>query len=63
MYMEKITILMDPWANYVDWIDLLDESGNIINCSLKKNKELFLWTIGGMGLTGIIVRAAIHSSN
>ena len=47
-------------GNYVDWIDLLDESGNIINCSLKKNKELFLWTIGGMGLTGIIVRAAIR---
>ena len=45
--------------NFVDWIELLDNNGNIVKCSSSHNKEIFNWTIGGMGLTGIILKAAI----
>ena len=45
---------------FVDWIDLLGPSGIVQRCSRKDNPNLFNWTVGGMGLTGIIVRAAIR---
>ena len=48
------------FSDYVDWIELLDKSGNIIRCSKDENSEIFDWTNGGMGLTGIILRAAIR---
>ena len=48
------------FGNFVDWIDVLTEDGSIQRCSKKQNTELFNWTIGGMGLTGIIIRAAIR---
>ena len=47
------------FRNYVEWIDLISNKKNVIRCSREKNKDLFEWTIGGMGLTGIIVRTAI----
>lgn len=47
------------FSNYVEWIDLLDSRGDIKRCSKKENTELFEWTMGGMGLTGIILSAAI----
>ena len=47
------------FRNYVEWLDLINNEGSIVRCSREKNKDLFEWTIGGMGLTGIIVRAAI----
>jgi FAD/FMN-containing dehydrogenase len=34
--------------------------GKIIKCSRKKNKELYLATCGGMGLTGIILEASFY---
>lgn len=46
--------------NYVDWFEIIDASSKMIRCSRKENSELFSWTIGGMGLTGIIVRVAIR---
>lgn len=48
------------FGNCVDWIELMTADGAILRCSKSKNIELFEWTIGGMGLTGIIVRAAIR---
>lgn len=45
---------------FVDWIDVMGPSGEVVRCSQAQNEELFAWTIGGMGLTGIIVRAAIR---
>ncbi len=48
------------FGNFVEWLDLIKHDGKIIRCSKNENKELFEWTIGGMGLTGIIIRAAIR---
>jgi decaprenylphospho-beta-D-ribofuranose 2-oxidase len=47
-------------ANFVDWIDLMDATGTVRHCSRLENTDLFSWTIGGMGLTGVILRAAIR---
>lgn len=44
----------------VDWIDVLDANGEIIRCSRDMNIDLFEHTLGGMGLTGIILRAALR---
>jgi decaprenylphospho-beta-D-ribofuranose 2-oxidase len=44
----------------VDWIDIAGRDGVIVRCSRAQNADLFKWTIGGMGLTGVIVRAAIR---
>jgi FAD/FMN-containing dehydrogenase len=48
------------FGNCVDWIDLVDAHGNIRRCSREENPDLFQWSLGGMGLTGIILRAAIR---
>lgn len=48
------------FGNYVDWIDVMAPEGTIQRCSREKNNDLFEWTLGGMGLTGIIVKAAIR---
>ncbi len=47
------------FRNFVDWFELINSKGEIKRCSKNENSELFEWTIGGMGLTGIIIRAAI----
>lgn len=43
----------------VHWIDILDSGGMIRRCSRTEHAELFEHTLGGMGLTGIVLRAAI----
>jgi decaprenylphospho-beta-D-ribofuranose 2-oxidase len=48
------------FGQFVDWIDLMGEDGEISRCSPQENAELFAWTIGGMGLTGIILRVAFR---
>ena len=48
------------FSNYVNWVELLTSKGNIERCSATQNKELFEWTLGGMGLTGIVLRASIR---
>ena len=47
-------------SNYVSWIDVIQADGSIIRCSKAENEELFNWTVGGMGLTGIIYRACVR---
>ena len=47
------------FRNFVEWFELIDSKGEIKKCSRKENIDLFEWTIGGMGLTGVIIRAAI----
>lgn len=44
----------------VDWIDLIDASGQVKRCARDENTDLFEWTLGGMGLTGVIVRVALR---
>jgi decaprenylphospho-beta-D-ribofuranose 2-oxidase len=46
--------------NFIDWIELVRADGVAVRCSREIEPELFEWTIGGMGLTGVIVRAAIR---
>ena len=48
------------FRQFVDWLDLLTEDGTIKRCSRTEAPELFDWTIGGMGLTGIVLRAAFR---
>jgi decaprenylphospho-beta-D-ribofuranose 2-oxidase len=48
------------FGNYIEWIDLVTSNGEIKRCSKKENTELFNWSIGGMGLTGIIIQVAFY---
>ncbi|VWX48648.1 FAD-binding oxidoreductase [Novosphingobium sp. 9U] len=48
------------FGKFVDWIDVLGANGVERRVSPTDNSELFEWTVGGMGLTGVIVRAAIR---
>lgn len=48
------------FGNFIDWIDIIGPDGAAQRCSPRENADLFGWTVGGMGLTGVIVRAAIR---
>jgi decaprenylphospho-beta-D-ribofuranose 2-oxidase len=45
------------FADHVVHLDLLTADGMIVRCSPVENADLFWQTCGGMGLTGIILRA------
>ncbi len=45
------------FSNHVECFELLDSDGTIFRCSRNENSELFWQTCGGMGLTGIILKA------
>lgn len=47
-------------GNHIEWIDLLLPSGEEIRVSRTQSAPVFHATIGGLGLTGIIIRAALH---
>jgi FAD/FMN-containing dehydrogenase len=44
----------------VEWLKLLRSDGKTLRCSRTENGRLFSATIGGMGLTGLIVSAGIR---
>jgi decaprenylphospho-beta-D-ribofuranose 2-oxidase len=44
----------------VDWVDVMGQDGEVQRCSQIENATLFDHTLGGMGLTGIVLRAAIR---
>jgi FAD/FMN-containing dehydrogenase len=48
------------FGNFVDWIEVMEPDGSVTRCSARKNAALFDWTVGGMGLTGVILRAALR---
>lgn len=48
------------FRHWVEWFDLLGADGKVRRCNSSENAELFEWTIGGMGLTGIILRLAFR---
>jgi FAD/FMN-containing dehydrogenase len=45
---------------FVDWIEVMGSDGTVTRASRDGNSDLFGWTVGGMGLTGVILRAAIR---
>jgi FAD/FMN-containing dehydrogenase len=45
---------------FVDWIDLMQADRSVLRCSRDEHRELFEWTLGGMGLTGVILRVAMR---
>lgn len=48
------------FGNFVEWIDLMGPDGDVRRLSREREPELFDWTLGGMGLTGVILRAAFR---
>lgn len=48
------------FCDHVDWFDLDLGNGRVLRCSPTENADLFTATCGGMGLTGIIVRASFR---
>jgi len=48
------------FGQFVDWIEVMGPDGEVRHCSRDDNQDLFDWTIGGMGLTGVILRAAFR---
>lgn len=48
------------FGDHVIWIDLLLPSGEIKRISMEDHQEFFLATIGGAGLTGVIIRVAFY---
>lgn len=45
---------------HVESMTILLADGSVVNCSYANNAELFSATLGGMGLTGIILRAELR---
>ncbi len=43
---------------FVDWVDVMGADGRVTRA--KAGSEAFGWTLGGMGLTGVILRAQIR---
>lgn len=48
------------FRSFVDWIDVMGADGQVRRCSRTENPDLFDFTLGGMGLTGVILRTAIR---
>ena len=51
------------FSEYVLEFKLMDEHANVLTCSREENSEKFWATIGGMGLTGIILSAKFKLKN
>lgn len=48
------------WGNHVSSFRLIDGAGELRDVSRESDPDLFRATIGGMGLTGIVVDATVH---
>ncbi len=48
------------FRNSVDWVEVMGADGKVTRCTPKKNAALFDHTLGGMGLTGVILRAGLR---
>jgi FAD/FMN-containing dehydrogenase len=48
------------FGSFVDWIDIMGSDGQVRRSSRTEEADLFAWTVGGMGLTGVILRAALR---
>lgn len=52
--------LIGAFSDFLISFQLLAGNGNIYNCSRGSHRDLFYSTIGGMGLTGIILSASLQ---
>lgn len=50
----------NQFRHYIKELKIINNKKKIITCNKKKNKKLFETTIGGFGLTGIILSAKIY---
>lgn len=48
------------FSAFVDRFTLLTAGGNILTCSREENSDVFWATVGGMGLTGIILTVSLR---
>lgn len=48
------------FGNFIAWMDVMQPDGSVVRAGPDENTDLYHWTIGGMGLTGIILRAAFR---
>tara|TARA_B100000900_G_scaffold355803_1_gene325222 strand:- start:2795 stop:4102 length:1308 start_codon:yes stop_codon:yes gene_type:complete len=48
------------FGNFVNWIEVINDKNERIICSRDQNQPLFNWTIGGMGLTGVITKCSLQ---
>ncbi len=48
------------FSEFVTAIQLLSATGNVLNCSREENADIFRATIGGLGLTGAILRVTMR---
>ncbi len=48
------------FSEHVAWLRLMLADGSVLRCSSTENRELFLATAGGMGLTGVILEVALQ---
>jgi FAD/FMN-containing dehydrogenase len=47
-------------GSHVLWLDVMVDDGRVERCSPEENVELFADTVGGMGLTGVILRCCLR---
>lgn len=47
------------FTRHVEWIEIIDESLQLMRCSPSHNTDLFVKTCGGMGISGVIIRASL----
>lgn len=51
---------MGSFGKHVNWLDLMVSDGSIIRTSRTEEPDIFQATMGGMGLSGIIVKASMN---
>lgn len=48
------------FGRHIDWLDIVSASGEVVRASPEENHDLFVATIGGIGLTGIVIAAGLR---
>ena len=45
---------------FTDWVEVMGPDGRVLRASRRENADLFALTLGGMGLSGVILRLAMR---